>query len=145
MMKLTLFILFFITSCTSSTENKKSKYLVLNELWEKHSTRSEVIKTLGNDYVETDSGILFLYPNSKRPEIGLFFSSSEKLTEMFAFMNEQALNNLKSTIDCHWQESEEKKDIAHYQRIIKKGICNAHHIRYETYLDLNGYEVRWKR
>ncbi len=145
MKKLILSLLFLISACTSSAENKKSKYLVLNDLWEKRSTRSEVTKVLGNDYVETDSGIMYRYPNSKRPEIGLFFDSSDRLIEQFVFMPEQALQQFKSAIDCKWQEAAEKKDIAHYQRIIKKGICPALSISYETYLDLNAYEVRWKR
>ena len=137
MKKLILPLLLSISACTTSDENKKSKYLVLNELWEKQSTKSEVIKFLGDDYIETDSSILYRYPNSKRPEIGLFFDSSGKLTEQFVFMPEQALRKFKSAIDCKWQETEEKKDVAHYQRIIKKGTCPALSISFETYIDLN--------
>lgn len=145
MKKLIVPLLLIISACTSNADNKKNKYLVLNELWKKRSTRSEVVKMLGNDYVKTDSGILYRYPNSKRPEIGLFFDSSNRLIEQFVFMDEQRLQLFKSAIDCKWQETEEKKDIAHYQRIIKKGTCPALFIHYETYLDLNAYEVRWKR
>ncbi len=145
MKKLIVPLLLFISACTSSAEPKKNKYLVLNELWKNRSTSNEVIKMLGNDYVKNDSGILYLYPNSKRPEIGLFFDSSDRLIEQFVFMGEQALQQFKSDIDCKWQETEEKKDIGHYQRIIKKGTCTALSIGYETYLDLNAYEVRWKK
>ena len=145
MKKLTLFLIFLISACTSSAENKKSKYIVLNDLWEKRSTRNDVIKALGDDYVKTDSGVLYLYPNSKRPEIGLFFDSSNRLTEQFVFIPEQALQQLKSAINCKWQETAEEKDIAHYRRIIKRGTCTSLSISYETYLDLNAYEVRWKR
>lgn len=145
MKKLNFFLLFLISACSSSGERTKNKYLILNELWEKHSTKSEVIKTLGGGFTEVDSGIVYRYPNSKRPEVGLFFDSSDRLTEQFVFMSEQALQQFKSTIDCNWHETEEKKDIAHYQRIIKKGTCSVLSISYETYLDLNAYEVRWKR
>ncbi len=75
----------------------------------------------------------------------MFFDSSDRLIEQFVFMPQQALQQFKSAIDCKWQEAAEKKDIAHYERIIKKGICPALSISYETYLDLNAYEVRWKR
>lgn len=145
MKKLIVPLLLFISACTSSAEIKNNKYLILNELWEKRSTKSEVIKMLGNDYVKTDSGILYRYPNSQRPEIGLFFDSSDRLIEQFVFLDEQALQQFKSDIDCKWQEIEEKKDIAHYQRIIKKGTCPTLSIGYETYLDLNAYELRWNR
>ena len=75
MKKLILSLLFFISACSSIAENKKSKLLTLNELWEKHSTKSEVLNSLGNGFKEVDSGIVYTYPNSDRPEIGLFFSS----------------------------------------------------------------------
>lgn len=143
--QLILPLLFFISSCSTSAEVKKNKYLLLNELWEKQSTKSEVIKTLGDGFVEVDSGIVYRYPNSKRPEIGLFFDSFDRLDEQFVFMDEQSLIQFKSAINCKWKETEEKKDIAHYQRIIKKGICSNKSIHYETYFDLNAYEVRWKR
>ena len=145
MKKRSLFLLLLISACSSSSERTKYKYLILNELWEKHSTKSEVVKTLGGGFTEVDSGIVYSYPNSKRPEVGLFFDSSDRLTEQFVFMSEQALQQFKSTIDCKWHETEEKKEIAHYQRIIKKGTCTVRSISYETYLDLNAYEVRWKR
>lgn len=145
MKKLVLSLLLVISACTSSVENQKNKYLVLNELWTNHSTKSEVIKMLGNGYIETDSGILYRYPNADRPEIGLFFDSSSRLEEQFVFMGEQELKQFKSAINCKWQETEEKKDVAHYQRIIKKGLCPTLNIKYETYLNLNGYEVRWKK
>jgi hypothetical protein len=58
------------------------------------STRCEVVKILGNDYVKTDSGILYRYPNSKRPEIGLFFDSSNRLIEQFVLMDEQRQSTL---------------------------------------------------
>lgn len=145
MKKVSLFLLLLISACSSSSERTKNKYLILNKLWEKHSTKTEVVKTLGSGFTEVDSGIVYSYPNSKRPEVGLFFDSSDRLTEQFVFMSEQALQQFKSTIDCKWHETEEKKEIAHYQRIIKKGACTVRSIGYETYLDLNAYEVRWKR
>ena len=145
MKKLNLLLFFFISACSSGPASKKNKYLLLNELWQKHSAMSEVVQILGKGYVKVDSGLVYRYPNSKRPEIGLFFDSSGKLTEQFVFMDEKALIQFKSSIDCRWKETEEKKDIAHYQRTIKKGSCPSLSISYETYLDLNAYEVRWKR
>jgi hypothetical protein len=145
MKKLILILLLLISACSSSAENKKYKSLILNELWEKHSTRIEVIKSLGDKFTEVDSGIVYKYPNSDRPEIGLFFDTSNKLVEQFAFLDESSLQHLKKSVNCKWNETEEVKNVAHYQRTIKKGSCSALSITYETYLGLNAYEVRWKR
>jgi hypothetical protein len=145
MKKLILSLLFFISACSSIAENKKSKLLTLNELWEKHSTKSEVLNSLGNGFKEVDSGIVYTYPNSDRPEIGLFFDASDKLVEQFAFLDEASLYQFKKLVNCKWKETEEVKNVAHYQRTIKKGYCPTLSITYETYLGLNAYEVRWKR
>lgn len=145
MKKLILPLLLFISACSTSAEVKKNKYLLLNELWQKHSTRSEVIRTLGDGFIEVDSGIVYRYPNSNRPEIGLFFDSSNRLDEQFVFMGEQSLTQFKSSLECKWKETEEVIDVAHYQRTIRKGSCPDLSISYETYLGLNAYEVRWKR
>src|SRR5690606_21925425 len=128
-----------------SAENKKHKSLTLNELWEKHSTRSEVINSLGTGFKEVDSGIVYTYSNSDRPEIGLFFDASGKLVEQFAFLDETSLQHFKKSVNCKWKETKEVKIVAHYQRTIKKASCPALSITYETYLGLNAYEVRWKR
>lgn len=145
MKKIIVSLLFFISACSSNAENKKNQYLVLNELWEKQSTKSEVIKSLGGGFKEVDSGIVYTYPNSNRPRIGLFFDSSNRLREQFVFLQEAALQDFKKAINCNWKETEEVRDIAHYQRTIKKGSCPDLSISYETYLDLNAYELRWKR
>jgi hypothetical protein len=145
MKKLILPLLVFFSACSSIAENKKNQYLVLNELWEKQSTRSEVVKILGNGFKEVDSGIVYTYPNSNRPRIGLFFDSSNKLREQFVFLQEAALQEFKKAMKCKWKETEEVRDIVHYQRTIKKGSCSELNINYETYLDLNAYELRWKR
>lgn len=145
MKKLILILLLLISGCSSSGENKRYKFQIQNDLWEKQSTKSEVIKSLGTGFTEVDSGIVYKYPNSDRPEIGLFFDASNKLVEQFAFLDERSLQDFKSSINCKWKEVEEVKSVAHYQRTIKKGSCSALSITYETYLGLNAYEVRWKR
>ena len=73
MKKLILILLLLISGCSSSGENKRYKFHIQNDLWEKQSTKSEVIKSLGAGFTEVDSGIVYKYPNSDRPEIGLFF------------------------------------------------------------------------
>ena len=145
MKKLILILLLLISGCSSSGENKRYKFQIQNDLWEKQSTKSEVIKSLGAEFTEVDSEIVYKYPNSDRPEIGLFFDASNKLVEQFAFLDERSLQDFKSSINCKWKEVEEVKSVAHYQRTIKKGSCSALSITYETYLGLNAYEVRWKR
>ena len=140
-----LLLLLLISACSSSAENKKYKSLMLNELWENHSTKNEVIKSLGYGFIEVDSGIVYTYPSSKRPEIGLFFDASNRLVEQFAFLDETSLQHFKKSVNCKWEEAEEVKNVAHYQRTIKKGSCSTLSITYETYLGLNAYEVRWKR
>ena len=145
MKRLNLILLFLISGCSSSAESKIYKFEILNDLWEKQSTKSEVIKSLGSEFTEVDSGIVYKYPNSDRPEIGLFFDSFNKLVEQFAFIDKASLQQFKKSVNCDWKEVQEVKSVAHYQRTIKKGSCLALSITYETYLGLNSYEVRWKR
>jgi hypothetical protein len=145
MNKLILILLLLISSCSSSLESKRYKFQILKELWEKRSTKSEVIKSLGAEFTEVESGIVYKYPNSDRPEIGLFFDSSNRLVEQFLFLDDGYLEHFKSSVNCNWKEVEEVKSVAHYQRTIKKGSCPGLSITYETYLGLNAYEVRWKR
>jgi hypothetical protein len=61
------------------------------------------------------------------------------------FLQETALQEFKKAMNCKWKETEEVKAIAHYHRTIKKGSCPELGISYETYFDLNAYELRWKR
>lgn len=77
--------------------------------------------------------------------MGFFFDSSNKLRGQFAFLDESSLQHFKKAVHCEWKETEEVKDVDHYQRTIKKGSCPNLSISYETYLGLNTYEVRWKR
>ncbi len=139
-------ILITITSCSSNdVVGSKSKYVQMNDLWEMKANISDVKKVFGNDFHVVDSGITYSYPNSKFPQMAFFVDSSNKLREQFIFLQEAALQEFKKAMKCKWKETEEIRDIAHYQRIIKKGFCPKLNISYETYLDLNAYEVRWKR
>ena len=140
------FFLTFALSCSSSTARKeKSKYMQMHELWQMKASPEDVKKAFGSSFVMVDSGITYSFPNTKFPEIGFFFDSFNKLEEQFAFLDEASLTDFKKAINCEWKETEAEVDIAHYRRVIKKGACLTAPIRYETYLDLHGYEVRWKR
>ena len=105
---------------------------------------AEVKKTFGDKFSIVESGIAYNYPNTKFPEMAFFFDSSNKLREQFVFLQEAALQEFKKAMNCKWKETEEVKAMAHYQRTIKKGSCPELGISYETYLDLNAYELRWK-
>lgn len=144
-MMLSIFLIFAFSCSTFSVSEAKSKYIQMHELWKMNASVDDVKKVFGLNFIGVDSGITYSYPNSKFPEMGFFFDSSNKLREQFVFMQEKALTQFKSSLDCKWKETEEVRDIAHYQRIIKKGACPSLSITYETYLDLNAYEVRWKR
>jgi hypothetical protein len=117
----------------------------MNELWKMNASSDEVKKVFGNKFKVVESGITYSYPNSKFPEKAFFFDNSDKLREQFVFLQEAALQEFKKATNCKWIESEEVRNIAHFQRIVKKGSCPDLNISYETYLDLNAYEVRWKR
>lgn len=145
MRNLNFFLLFTLCACSSSLQVRDKKYLVLKELWEKSSKRAEAIKELGGGFSQVDSGIVYTYPNSKRPEIGLFFDSSDRLIEQFVFIDEKSLVQFKASIHCKWNETEEERAIAHYYRTIKKGSCPKLNIYYEAFPDINAYEVRWKK
>lgn len=145
MKNLILILPLLIFGCSSNLEKKLHKFQILNDLWEKQSIKREVIKSLGSEFTEVESGIVYKYPNSDRPEIGLFFDSSNKLVEQFAFLDEASLQKFKKSVNCKWKEVQEVKTVAHYQRTIKKGSCLDLSITYETYLGLNAYEVRWIR
>jgi hypothetical protein len=133
-------------SCsTKSTDHAEDKYVLMNDLWQNRATAEDVKKTFGHHFKDVESGIIYTFPNSKFPERGFFFDSSNKLRGQFAFMDQASLERLKKTIKCEWKEIEEKRSIAHYTRIFKKGSCSNPSISYETYPDLNAYEVRWKR
>jgi hypothetical protein len=105
----------------------------------------DVKKVFGNKSHSVESGIIYTYPNSKFPEMAFFFDSSNKLREQFVFLQEAELQKFKSTINCKLKETVETRDIAHYQRTIKKGSCSELNITYETYPDLNAFELRWKK
>ena len=117
----------------------------MNDLWRMKATPDEIKKIFGGSYIVVDEGITYSYPNSKFPEMGFFFDSSNKLREQFVFLPEDKLQEFKKETDCKWKETEEVKNVAHYQRTIKKGSCSTLSITYETYLGLNAYEMRWKR
>ncbi len=142
-----LIVLTLSTSCsvTPRAEGKKVKFIQMHELWKIKASVDDVKKTFGTNFKNVDSGLTYSFPNSKYPEMGFFFDSTKKLHEQFAFLDEGSLQSFKKAVHCEWKETEEVKDIAHYQRIIKKGSCPNLSISYETYLDLNAYEVRWKR
>ncbi len=141
-----MLLLLVISSCSSSdTLQSKSKYIQMNELWIMKASSNDVKRVFGNKFTVVESGITYNYPNSKYPEMVFFFDESNKLREQFVFLQEAALQKFKKTFNCGWKETEEVRDIAHYQRVIKKGSCPELNISYETYLDLNAYELRWKK
>jgi hypothetical protein len=145
-MKIFFVALLSIISCSSNEiAIKGSKYIQMNDLWKMNARIKDVKKVFGNRTTTVESGILYTYPNSKFPEMAFFFDSSNKLREQFVFLQESALQDFKKTINCKWKETEEIKNIAHYQRTIKKGSCPELNITYKTYIDLNAYELRWKR
>lgn len=146
-MKMVLMLIFLaVSSCTSSDRvESKNKYIQMNDLWKMKASPDDVKRVFGNNINVVESGITYNYPNSKHPEMAFFFNNSKKLREQFVFLQEAALQEFKKAMNCDWKETEEVRDIAHYQRIIKKGFCPDLNITYETYLDLNAYEVRWKR
>lgn len=138
-------VLFTLSSCSSSSSaDGKNKYFQMNELWKMKANSAEVKKTFGDKFSIVESGIAYNYPNTKFPEMAFFFDSSNKLREQFVFLQEAALQEFKKAMNCKWKETEEVKAMAHYQRTIKKGSCPELGISYETYLDLNAYELRWK-
>jgi hypothetical protein len=146
-MKIVLMLILFAASSCSSSDSvgAKNKYIQMNDLWKMKANSDDVKKVFGNTFKVVESGIAYNYPNSNFPEIAFFFDNSNKLREQFVFLQEVALQEFKKAMDCKWKETEEVKKISHYYRIIKKGSCSALNISYETYLDLNSYEVRWKR
>lgn len=144
MILITFLVSFSSCSVTSKVEGK-TKFIQMHELWKMKASLNDVKKTFGTNFKDVDSGLTYSFPNSKFPEMGFFFDNSHNLREQFAFLDEGALQILKKELHCEWKETEEVKDIAHYQRTIKKGSCPNLSISYETYLDLNAYEVRWKR
>lgn len=145
-MKIFIVALFSIFSCSSNDiVINESKYIQMNDLWKMNGGIEDVKKVFGNKSRPVESGIMYTYPNSNFPEMAFFFDSSNKLREQFIFLQEAELQKFKSTINCKWKETQEIKDISHYQRTIKKGSCSELNITYETYLDLNAFELRWKR
>jgi hypothetical protein len=145
-MRLMIFmVILFCFSCSSSSTNIiKDKYVAMNDLWDKKASVEEVKEIFGPDFKNVESGIIYTFANSKFPELGFFFDASNKLRGQFAYIDPTSLERLKQAIKCDWQETEEKRSIAHYTRTIKKGFCQDSSISYETYPDLNAYEVRWK-
>lgn len=140
------FILILCFSCsTKSTNEMKDKFVLMNDLWQKKVTAEDVKKMFGENFKEVDSGIIYTFPNSKFPEQGFFFDSSQKLRGQFAFMDEASLVRFKKALGCDWKESEEKRTVAHFERTIKKGLCPKLSMSYETYPGLNAYEFRWKK
>lgn len=145
-MKILFIALFSIISCSSNDiAMKESKYIHMNDLWKMNAGIEDVKKVFGNKSHSVESGIMYTFPNSKFPEMAFFFDNSNKLREQFVFLQEAALQEFKKEINCNWKETVETRDIAHYQRTIKKGCCPELNITYETYLDLNAFELRWKR
>jgi hypothetical protein len=145
-MKIFFVALFSIISCSSNDiVINETKFIHMNDLWKMNAGIEDVKKVFGNKSHSVESGIIYTYPNSKFPEMAFFFDSSNKLREQFVFLQEAELQKFKSTINCKWRETQEIKDIAHYQRTIKKGYCSQFNITYETYLDLNAFELRWKK
>ena len=140
-----LTILTLCFSCsTKPTDQVKDKYALMNDLWKDKANAEDIKRAFGDGFKEVESGIIYTFPNSKFPELGFFFDSSNKLRGQFAFMDEASLGRFKKTLKCNWQETQEERTIAHYLRTIKKGLCTDLSISYETYLSLNAYEVRWK-
>ena len=141
-----LTILTLCFSCsTKPTDQVKDKYALMNDLWKDKANAEDIKRAFGDGFKEVESGIIYTFPNSKFPELGFFFDSTNKLRGQFAFMDEAALESFKKTMNCNWRETEEKRQIAHYIRTINKGTCSSLSISYETYVGLNAYEVRWKR
>jgi hypothetical protein len=140
-----LTILTLCFSCsTKPTDQVKDKYALMNDLWKDKASAEDIKRAFGDGFKEVESGIIYTFPNSKFPELGFFFDSSNKLRGQFAFMDEASLGRFKKALKCNWQETQEERTIAHYIRTIKKGLCTDLSISYETYLSLNAYEVRWK-
>lgn len=116
----------------------------MNEIWKLKVSADQIKKIYGENFMVVETGIIYNYPNSKWPKMGFFFDNDNRLREQFIFLSEVELQEFKNEIKCVWVESEEIKIIAHYYRTIQKGICSDLSIRYETNLDLNAYELRWK-
>jgi hypothetical protein len=146
MRTLIFLLLALCVSCTTNTkEQVTSTYLEMKNLWKKNATTEDVKKTFGNNFKEVDSGIIYTFANSKFPEFGFFFDTSNKLRSQFAYMGEASLESFKKELKCDWKETQENKSIAHYTKIVKKGSCTDRSISYEMNSGLNAFEVRWKK
>lgn len=139
-------ILALCFSCsTKQIAEKKDKYILMDDLWREEATIDEIKKTFGDHFKEVESGIIYTFPNSNFPETGFFFDSSSKLRGQFVFMDEASLARFKKAMKCNWKETEETKLVTHYTRTYTKGSCTDLSISYETYPEMNAFEVRWKR
>ncbi|MBL7664297.1 MAG: hypothetical protein JNM93_04140 [Bacteriovoracaceae bacterium] len=138
--------LFSLASCANTSAfEKEDKFIKMHQLWMANASLFDVKKAFGESFKNVENGISYNFSDSRFPEMAFFFDKSNKLKEQFAFLNEASLLNFKKAVKCDWKETEETKEMAHYSRTIKKGSCPNLSISYETYLNLNAYEVRWKR
>jgi hypothetical protein len=96
----------------------------MNEIWKLKVIADEIKKIYGENFMAVETGIIYNYPNSKWPKMGLFFDYDKRLHEQFIFLSEVELQAFKNEINCAWVESDEIKIIAHYYRTIQKGICS---------------------
>ncbi len=135
--------LFF--ACTSTTKLiSTNNYVALNNLWQKKTTRVEVIQIYGQKFKEVPYGIIYYNSDYQYPEKAFYFDAQEILTEQFIIIDEKSFNNLLREINCDWKEQEEIKQLSHYFRRIKKGQCLKYSISYVQDSSLRSFEVRWK-
>lgn len=80
-MILSMFLTFVFSCSSSSVSEAKSKYIKMHELWKMNASTEDVKKVFGPNFDVVDFGVAYNFPNSKFPELGFFFDSSNRLDE----------------------------------------------------------------
>jgi hypothetical protein len=141
-MRWLLMILFFISCAENklSTYKVKSRYELMNELWNSQTKKSEVILALGNNYKLVDGGIVYRFSSFDYPQSGHFFNKAQ-----FLFLDDNEFQVFKSSLSCQWDIEKKTVSFGHSFKKIEQGKCIKFNLSYTYPSNLNMYEVRWER
>jgi hypothetical protein len=138
-------LLFILVSCAQTPTRALERYEVMDNLWKKKASRSEIVKTFGAPTNEEKTGIAYI-PNHKRSSIvsAHFFNQDNMLDEQLILVQNDELQKLKLDLNCPWDIQEKVISTSHTVRTVETGRCPSRNISYEFLPTSGVYEVRWK-
>lgn len=130
-------------SCSLNSKKNLQQYEIVNNLWQKKSKLNDVTDTFGIPNESSAKKVVYFFPNSKILKIQFTFNSQDQIETAFLFLEKNEIENLKSFINCKWNETIGSKQIVSTTYLTHQGNCLDYPLRFNYFSSLKSYEIWW--